>query len=130
MKSGQRGLSLAETIVALFLAALLVVLLTNLFPGAVAAMRQSEIKTHALQVCQSILAQEQTRPFSELVAGTSEARPAVKRALHSLKPRVEVFPVPGHDPELLLGVRVTVLWETRNRTRELSQQIWRVKVKR
>jgi hypothetical protein len=124
------GLSLTETVVALFLASMLVVVLVNLFPSAVAAMRTSEAKAQAVDLTESLLAEQKARPFSELVPGPATTLDPVKRGPIVLQPRLQIFEIPGRNPDYLRGARVTVSWKTSRQTREVSQEVWLARIKK
>jgi len=126
-----RGLTLVETIVATSLLALVLLALLNLLPASLASMRRAEHQLRAEQIAQEHLEKVRELPFEKLTLGLLNPAPAAETASGvSFTPAVEIYALPGSDPDLLRRVRVKVSWEFRGRHHQLSQETYRAHVRR
>lgn len=120
------GISLVETIFALGLVALVVILVVDLYPSAMATLRQAERQSVATNLASSVLDQEMALPFTQLTVG-SQTLPAQVTDGITYTPRVEIFNyqpavTPAVDSNRLIGVRVIVDWEYRKVHRTLVRE--------
>jgi hypothetical protein len=109
---------------ALFLAGFLVVLLANLFPGSVAAMRRAESSTQALNLAESVLAEEMAKPYATLEVGTTTLLEPVTSQNRTFHPLLEVYEVAGRDVNYLKGLRVIISWREGKVDRKVQQEVW------
>ena len=117
-------MSIAETLIAIFLVALLILVVFNMFPTTVLANRQGSERLQAVTVAQSGLAEARTRRFDLLVVGSSEALPAkINRGITYNSELTVLSPDKG-DPDRLKVLEVTVTWTSRNVTRSISEKLW------
>ena len=124
VRSVPRGVSIAETLIAIFLLALLILAVFNMFPTTVLANRQGSERLQAVNVAQSTLAEARSRPFDELLIGLSETLPEkVARGTH-YTPMVRVLPPTEGDPDRLKVLEVTVNWKSRNVDRSITERLW------
>ncbi|MBI3929335.1 MAG: hypothetical protein HY319_27560 [Armatimonadetes bacterium] len=120
----QRGSTLLETIMALALLALVVMLLANLYPTSVLGARQAEDRVEADLLAQSLLSEQMSRPFDELVVGTAtDLDPVSSRGTH-YQNRLEVFQAGGRGTDYLKGLRITVRWTHGEQEREVVHEVW------
>ncbi|MCE7874383.1 hypothetical protein DYH09_28985 [bacterium CPR1] len=127
----RRGASLAEAILCFAILTLVVLLIFNLYPTSVAAVRVSGQRLQANALADSILEEQLTRPFSQLVPGPTQALPAVPGRGATFQPSVQFFAVnrAGIDPGLLVGVRVRVVWTDHQVQREILREAVRCDVR-
>lgn len=107
----RRGLSLLETILALSLVSLVLILVVSLFPDTLLAIRRSEQTVQADQWAQTLLEYEMSRPFDELVAGTVYSPPDRQLGPTVYHGTTRIFSVPDARGDLVKGVNVTVAWD-------------------
>ncbi|MBI3925301.1 MAG: hypothetical protein HY319_07170 [Armatimonadetes bacterium] len=112
-----------ETILAGFLLISAVLLISNLYPTAILAVRQAEHRIQANALAQTILDEQRAAGFAGLALGTATDLPA--RTIDSVvyRPRLEVFEVDA-DPEIVKGLRVNIEWDFRGKTRGVAYEIW------
>jgi hypothetical protein len=122
-----RGLSLLETVFASGLLAGVVFFLLNLYPASALAVRRTQDHMQADQIAQTIISQQQAMPFSKVVTPASQMDEVVYGNTH-YKPVLEVFTVPGTDPNVLKRVRVTITWEWVRGTQTSVQEIYLAKL--
>src|ERR1700712_2910962 len=84
------AISLVETIIALGLVALVVILVVDLYPSAMATLRHAERTAVASSIAASILEQKMALPFNELTVGSLDLEPQKQEGI-MYKPHVEVF---------------------------------------
>lgn len=118
----ERGLSVAETIVAGSLLCLLLIAVLNLFPTALTTVGYSKDRTRAAGLAQDALELVASRPFSTLAVGVQDVSPLPLPAGTNLE--VVIEEVPGHLPEYLLNVRSTVTWNYQGRPRICRQELY------
>lgn len=118
-----------ETVISIFLVSMLMILLLNLYPGSVLAVRQAEQIQRADRLAQSLLADGLARPFGSLVVGTVEPMSAVVASGISFNRQLEVVAVDG-DVNLIKGLRATVSWDDRGRQRRVVHEVWVPKIPR
>ncbi len=124
------GFSLIETVVAIFLLSLLTVVLLNLYPSSVLAVRRAEQIQTADSLAQSVLSQAASRPFSSLLVGANEALPETEVGGQTYQATLSIRAVAGADVETLKALQVTVRWSERNKSREVSHEIWVPRIQR
>ncbi|MBI3925991.1 MAG: prepilin-type N-terminal cleavage/methylation domain-containing protein [Armatimonadetes bacterium] len=122
--SPRRGFSLLETVVAGSLLALVMLLLFNLFPSSMLALRQGEQQIQADAVAQSALDQVRSEGYGKLQPGEVRRLQPVRRGSLVYTPTLEVFQVADADPNLLKGLRTTVSWQERGESRQVVHEIW------
>lgn len=118
------GLTLVETILALSLLSVLLILLLNLFPTSLRAVRQSEQRLLATGLARSLLEEQTARPFASLTPGPLPALPERTLEKTSFQPALEIFQPPDSDPRYLRGIRATVSWLEGGRDNEVVQEVW------
>lgn len=125
-------MTLAESILAIFLLSLIVVLIFNLYPTAMVSLRGSGQNLQANDVVDSVLDEYQERRFNTLVAGPPVTLPARPGRGCEFVPTVEVFEVnrPDVDRDRIKGIRVTVTWVDHGVTRKLVRETLRTNVLR
>lgn len=111
-----------EFVLGLFLLSFLVLMIFNLFPSSLFAIRHSEARSLADSVAQSYLHRERTRPFDELSLG--ERRESVELEQTTLDVVITVSQVPDSDPEFLKSIRVEVRWNSRQGSKSVLQELW------
>lgn len=124
MRFLQRGVAIAETLVAIFLLALLILVVFNLFPTTVMANRQGSERLQALSVAQTALSEARNRPFESLVVGSASSYPDTKAdglVFHTL---VKVLPPERGDGTRLKILEVAVSWTSRQGHRSLVERLW------
>ncbi|MEW6281480.1 MAG: hypothetical protein AB1758_22915 [Candidatus Eremiobacterota bacterium] len=129
----RRGVTLAESILAVFLLSLIVVLIFNLYPASIASLRVSGQKLQADSVAGSILEDYMARSFTQLVVGPPQALPPVPGKGVTFQPEVEIFEVtqPADvDRTRIRGIRVTVRWSQNSRNHSVVREILRTNVRR
>ena len=107
----RRGFSLLETVFSSALLAAVMLMLFNLYPSSALAVRRSQNQLQADQIGESLLAEQQALPFTQLRSTAPDELPDVTQGGTVYKRQVEVFTIAGSDPELLKGVRGIVTWE-------------------
>jgi len=102
---------------------LLVMVIFNLFPSSVLAVRQAERRLKATEIAQSLLEQKRAQSFDEL--GTGAALPPVEGEDGTVyRPVFTPFAVDGCDEHYLRGVRITVAWKVHEMSYSLSQECY------
>lgn len=112
----RRGVTLIESMIALSLLSVLLVVVLNLFPTSMRAIRQTEERQAATDLACSLLEKQAARPFTEL----TPAPPVELPAEGDFRPTLEVFRVPDSQEDFLRGLRVTVRWGDQ----EVRQELW------
>lgn len=107
----RRGLSIMESVLALSLVSLVLILVVSLFPDTLLAIRRSEQTVQADQWAQTLLEYEMARPFPELVAGAVYSPPDRQMGATTYHGTTRIFAVPSTRGDLVKGVNVTVSWE-------------------
>lgn len=110
--------------VAIFLLALLILAVFNLFPTMVLANRQGSERLQALTVAQSTLAELRSRPFDELTVGLSEVLPAQSLEGIDYLSEFRILAPEEGDPARLRVLEVTVTWEKQKVKRTLTEKLW------
>ena len=116
------GLSLVETIVALGIVSLVIILVVNLYPSAMATLRHAERLGIADGLAHSLLEEQMARPFSQLTPGDSKDVDPQELEGITYKCRSEVFKYPDTDEKRLLGLRVTVEWSYGSHKRRIVRE--------
>lgn len=119
-----RGFSIAETLISVFLLALLLIVLFNLFPTTVLANRQGSQQMQAMDLAQSVLAEARARPFQDLVPGTTETGGPVTMGDTTYTTELVVSPPGTGDPQHLRVLTATINWTANNRPKSLQEKIW------
>jgi uncharacterized protein (TIGR02598 family) len=141
-----RGFSLVETIFAASILSIVLMVLFNLYPSSLLAVKRAEHRLEATTLAQSVLEKKRTRPFGELNslspgqyytadqdADLKALRPPQSPDGVQLEPEFQIFhiPDPDTDPGRLLGLRAKVKWkETSKRSQEVVQELWIVDIKK
>lgn len=125
----RRGISLLEVVFSLFLVALVILVLTNLFPTSALAVRRAENRVQADLLAEAITAEQASRPFEELVVSPERDLGPAQREGVRLLPSLEVFQPPESQPEHLRGLRVTVRWTERGAVRSVVHELWVTRVR-
>lgn len=115
----RRAFTLGETVFALSLTLLVLMLVFNLFPTSAVAGQRARQQLRASSMAQALLEEARARPFASL---RTERMAAVEEDGVRFLPTQEVLPVPGEDPQELVSVRVTVRWDYQGLPRQLSQE--------
>ena len=119
-----RGISIAETLVAIFLLALLILTVFNMFPTTVLANRQGSERLQAVTVAQSALAEARSRPFGNLTIGMVESLPPRTSGGTQFNAELKVLAPNEGDPDRLKVLEVTVTWQARNIERSIQERLW------
>ena len=119
----RRGFSLVELLMSFALLGLVIVLLLNLFPSSIAAVRLGEQRYRAQTMASSLLEQKMSVPFSQLLVGTRVTLPVQQFEGVDYQSRLEVDKVTGSDPAVLRSVRVSVEWTVRGMTRREVREV-------
>ena len=127
---GRRGLSLLETIVSLFLVATIVVVVANLFPSALVSVRQSEALTQAGLIAESLLDEQMSRPFEDLVLQPETWLETQNVDGTDFVCYLEVFQVDSRDTEFLKGLRVKVTWQNGELNRQVVHEVYTTSLNR
>lgn len=152
----RRGFSLIETIFAASILSLVMMVLFNLYPSSLLAVRRAEHRLEATTLAQSILETKRAEPFSVLAAKTpdlyytrqndddlkklapgSDANGIVKEDGVTLVPSFKVFHVSGTDPSRMLGLQAVVEWDENQNTQpnlrrhqKIVHELWICDVKK
>jgi len=118
----RRGLSLLETILALSLVSLVLILVISLFPDTLLAIRRSEQTVQADQWAQTLLEYEMARPFDELVPGSVYAPPDRQIGATVYRGSTRIFAVPDARGDLIKGINVTVAWDHGGKSHQSEYQ--------
>ena len=116
-------MKLLEGLFAIFLIGLVVGALFNFYPLSALAVDQAGHRIQAENLASSTMAKERGVPFDKLVPGRQELEP-VQRENVTYRPSLEIFTIPGRDPQHLKGVRVTVQWAERSGPRQVAYELW------
>ena len=127
---GRRGLSLLEMIVSLFLVATVVVVVANLFPSALVSVRQSEDMTHANLMAESLLDEQLSRPFGDLILQPETWLESQELDGKQFNSYLEVFQVGTRDTDYLKGLRVKVKWQHGEISREVVHEVYATSLNR
>lgn len=117
-------MSVAETLIGIFLLALLILVVFNMFPTTVLANRQGSERLQAVTVAQSALAEARSRPFDQLFVGTVETLPIRKTRGTQYSSELRVLAPDEGDPDRLKVLEVTVTWQARNIERTIQERLW------
>lgn len=123
-----RGFSIPETLIGIFVVALVLTALFNMIPTTVLANRHGSQRIQADNVAQSVLAEVRSLPFQSLGLGTVEQRATVKVDNVEFHPKVMVVAPPQGDPSRLKVIRVEVSWLMRDRERSVTHELWLHKI--
>jgi len=120
----RRGVTLLELIVCFSVVLLLVIFVLNLFPGALVAQRQSEMRLEAQRQAELVLDLSRQARFDTYALDSST--PADARVLNGVtyKPVLQARAVPGYDGNLLKELRVTVGWDDHGTPRTQTAAAW------
>ncbi len=127
-----RGLSLSEIVLSTFVLLLVVLVVFQLYPSAVASVRVSGQRMQAEALAESILSQAMEKPFHQLAVGPAAPLPTVQGRGTVFEPSLQVLAVtePGIDPDRMRALRVRVSWRDRGMAREVVREQWRTDVQR
>lgn len=125
----RRGVSVVETIFALSMITLMIILLMNLHPGILLGVRYSEQTLQAQEIAQSIIEEQLHRPFGSLQTGSREL-PVVNLEGMVYRPILTIMEDPESGSTYLKGIRVKVTWNFRSQEKSLTREIWRTDVSR
>lgn len=115
-----RGLSLVETLLGVAILLLAVIMCFSLLPSSWLAVNHGEQRIFAGTLAQSILEQQSTYAFDNIVPAKLYA---VEQAGSVYQPQVLVdVPVPGPSPRIKV-VTVEVKWESRRIQRSVFRQL-------
>ena len=117
-----RGFSLAETMFALGLLGLVVVLILNIFPSSMATVRSAEQRSHAESVANSKLEEQVEVPFDQLPLGLDKDLGSQNFLQVDYHARLQVLKADG-DPRYLRAVRVNVDWTVRGLRRQVVREL-------
>ena len=124
----KRGFGLVDAIFATAVLLLIGLFVLNLFPGSLLAISMTRDRLQANNLCQSEMSDARHTGFSGLTFGTVE-RTVQADGTNFLIAR-EIYPVPGRDESLIRGVRVTVTWTVRGKTRETRLETYLSSIRR
>lgn len=124
MRCRESGVAIGETLVGIFLLALILTALFNLIPTTILANRHGSQRIQADNLAQSTIAEVRTTPFDDLVVGTSTDRPAATVENVSYLTTVSVKAPPQGDPDRLKVVAVDVSWTMGSKVRRVSHELW------
>lgn len=130
--SKSRAVTLAESVLAIFLLALTIVLVFNLYTRSMATLRVSAQKIQADAIAQSILEDQMTEKFADLAVGT-KVLPKVPGKGCQFEPTLEILDMtepPGVDTAMIKRMRVTIRWKDRHTDHILVREMARANVKR
>ena len=126
-----RGLTLIETIIASCLLGLVILGVFTLLPSSLIAVRSAEHRIRADSLAQEWLEKLREKPFENLALGPLAPQPPAETwAGVTFHTSVEVYQPPAADVDLLKRMRVTVNWNFRGLARQVSQETYRVNVRR
>lgn len=132
-RSKNQAVSIAESVLAVFLLSLTVVLIFNLFPRSMATLRVSGQKLQADAVADSVLEEYMVVSFKDLNPGPPVVLPKVPGRGTEFEPTVEIFDMTGPvgvDPTMIKRIKVTVRWKDRNMDHVLVREMARTNVRR
>lgn len=118
-----RGLTLVESIVSFFLITFVILSLLNLFPGAMMANRRSELRLLAQSRADQVLETARAGGFVNLKLGGAAPLEVVLEGT-TFSSQLEVLEVPGHAPDSLKSLRVTVNWKAGGKPQQLVREVW------
>lgn len=118
-----QGFSLLETIFSCCVFGFTLMILFNLLPSSMLAVRQAEERLQAENLARSAVEQSRAQAFATLVPGPvylldQTLGPVV---YHS---RLDISALTGADPKHLLVLRATVNWESRGKSTRLIRESW------
>lgn len=119
----RRGLTLVESIVSFFLITFVILSLLNLFPGAMMANRRSELSLLAQSRADQVLETARSGGFVNLKLGSGTPEEVTLEGT-AFSSRLEVLEVPGHTPDSLKSLRVTVEWKAGGKPQKLVREVW------
>lgn len=119
----RRGITLVDTLVSFFLVGMVLMVVLQLFPGAILATREAEYESQAHQLASQTLEDTRARGFSHIPL-TSQDLP--DRTLDGvvLHARLTGYLLPGRNPNYIKGIRVLVWWEYRRRRHQIEEEVW------
>lgn len=113
----RRGVSLVETILALVLVTVVVLVAVNMFPQALWSTRMQEHRLRAGELASSTLREVASRP--EWLVPGSRPLPSVEADHVTFTREVKAIALPGVDPALYLQLRVEVEWTSLTRQKQI-----------
>ena len=124
----KRGYGLVDAIFATAVLLLIGLFVLNLFPGSLLAISMTRDRLQADNLCQGEMAAARHSAFSELAFGTTvRTVSADGTTFHVTR---EVYPVESRDDSLIRGVKVTVEWTVRDKTREARLETYLSSIRR
>ena len=124
----KRGFGLVDAIFATAVLLLIGLFVLNLFPGSLLAIAMTRDRLQANNLCQGEMATARHTGFSELSFETTERTVAADGT--SFLIRREVYPIEGRDDSLVRGVKVTVEWTVRGKTRDVRLETYLSSIRR
>ena len=128
MRSKKLGLTLMETVISLFLVSMVLVLVLNLFPSALAASHRAEQGLQADLLAQTLLNEQQSLAFDRLVIGPPVPLPDQSSDGVTYHRSLEIFKVPSSNESFLKGIRATIWWTSQHGDHRLIQEVWMSRV--
>lgn len=120
----RRGISIAETLVGIFLVALLLTALFNLFPTTIVANRQGSNRLRAVNLAHSTLSEWRVKPFDQLVVGSTQTLPVESIGGVNFERKLLIEPAKFGDPKNVKILEVEVKWEAENQVRTITEDLW------
>lgn len=124
----KRGFGLVDAIFATAVLFLIGLFVLNLFPGSLLAIAMTRDRLQANNLCQGEMATARHTGFSDLSFGTTERTVVADGTKFRIKR--EVYPIDGRDDSLIRGVKVSVEWTIRGKTREAQLETYLSSVRR
>lgn len=118
--AARRGFSLVELIITTTLMGFILLILFNLYPQSVMAIKHAENRLKAATLAQSLIEQKRAGPFTDIATQpTNEEIYALTGDL-PWKVDYECVAIPDTDPTKIVKVTVTVSW-TERRSRQWTE---------
>lgn len=116
------GFLLLDGLLSVLLLGLVLGATFNFLPVSWLTVDRSGHRIQAQALADSWLERQRGRSFSRLTPGSETLNQKVLGWDYKLQG--QVFVVSGHDPQRLLGLRCTVVWNERGRQAELENELW------
>lgn len=124
LRKSNSGLSLAEIVITVTLLGFIMMTLFNIFPSSMGAIRHAEHQMIASNLAQSILEEKMAGPFNELsIAPALDPVTGPDNTLYTLHDYTP-FTITDTDPQYLMGIRISVSWQERNRSYTMAREIY------
>ena len=109
-----RAFSLVELIITTTLLGFILLVLFNLYPQSVFAIKHAEYRMKAATLAQSIIEKKRSGPFGELAAAPSQQEIDALKGDMPYTIDYKCESIPGTDDTKIQKVTVSVSWEERN----------------